>query len=373
MSFGKDLFDIIGVLIGFVMMMLLLSLIVTGTVQAVQAFFRLRSRNLKKGIEALLDVARGKFPDNERLAGNVLNSDSFAVLGKKKDPNNIFSRLIGSAVSYIDSSKLPEALQATFKQTAPKQTENKKIDKNQISKIANEYWPLLERQLEKQFTKNIRLITIVCAFVVAFCFQVSAPDVLNKLSIDPDLRAKIVSEALQTSEESGGKTSFAPVYRDVSEQALIEVEKMYSQLEKCENLEQFSGSGKTRYDILEEFREVLESSKGELRNLNLAQVSKDYEKLLDRFFQEEDVRNKEQMRAAIDMLGKFNISFWQYGWSFYGNKSGIQWKNIMGVLLTAILLSFGAPFWYERLKDAIGLRDALSKGIKKENEKKDNK
>lgn len=368
MNIGKDLFDIIGVLIGFVAVMLLLSLLVTGLVQSMQAIIRTRSRNLKKGIEALLNTATGISADNKKIAGNILNSEFFAIMGKQKDPNSVFSKLIGSSVSYIDPKQLPNAVHAYLKQK-----EDVKIEKNQITNRINELWPVLERQMEKQFISKIRYITLACAIVVAFCFQASATDILNKLSIDSNLRGKIVSEAMQISEESAGKTSLIPTYRDVSEQALIEVEKKYPELEKCENLEQFSGSGKTKHDILEEFNEVLESLKSDLPNLDLGQVSKYYEEQLDKFYQEEDARNKEQMRAAIDMLGKFNINFWQNGWSFYRNESGIQWKNIIGILVTVILLSFGAPFWYERLKDMMMFKDALSKGIKKEDEKKGSK
>jgi hypothetical protein len=44
----------------------------------------------------------------------------------------------------------------------------------------------------------------------------------------------------------------------------------------------------------------------------------------------------------------------------------VQWGNVIGVLVTAILLSFGAPFWFERLKNVVKFKDALSKGLKME-------
>ena len=374
MNIGKDLFDIIGVLIGFVAVMLLLSLLVTGLVQSVQALLRTRARNLRKGIEELIRIVAEKKDDSKKLAGDILNSNSFLVLGKQKNPNSYLSRAIGSPVSYIDSSKLPEAVHAAFMEAAPKQRDAGEIESesSQISEKMSKNWPLLERQLEKQFIKYIRIITIVCALVVAFSFQVSAPDVLNRLAIDPDLRSKIVSEAMTIYEGGGEKAGLVPAYRDVSEQALIEVEKKYPDLEKCEKIEQFSGSGKTRYDILEEFGEVLESLRSDIPNLDINEVGNYFKEQLDNFYQEEEAQNKKQMRAALDTLSKFNIGFWPDGWTFYKDKRGIQWQNIIGVLVTVVLLSFGAPFWYERLKDVVKLKDALSKGIKKEDEKKGN-
>jgi hypothetical protein len=44
-----------------------------------------------------------------------------------------------------------------------------------------------------------------------------------------------------------------------------------------------------------------------------------------------------------------------------GGPSGKD-PRIIGVLITAILLSCGAPFWFEQLKNVASLRDALSKG-----------
>ena len=51
----------------------------------------------------------------------------------------------------------------------------------------------------------------------------------------------------------------------------------------------------------------------------------------------------------------------------------MQWGNVIGVLVTAILLSFGAPFWFERLKNVVKFKDALSKGLKMEDGGKDNR
>ena len=43
-----------------------------------------------------------------------------------------------------------------------------------------------------------------------------------------------------------------------------------------------------------------------------------------------------------------------------GNERG-RFDRIFGVLFTAVLLSFGAPFWYRVLREFVGLKDALRK------------
>lgn len=356
MSFGQNLFEVIGVLIGFITVMLLLSLVVTGLVQAIQAGIRLRARNLKKGIEALLEIVIGKSEANKKIAADILNSENFLVLGKRKDPNSFISRLKGSVVSYIDPEQLFKVLHAKLES-------HKDLKKEIISKI-DVYWNVLARQMEKLFLKYIRVITIVCAIAVAFYFQVSAPDLLNKLSIDPEYRAKIVAEAANFTDESGEKPKIILNYQDVSALALADVEEKYPNVKEV--LEEVSASGKTKSELLEELEDVLKD-----KIPNVAEVKKFYEQQLDKYYKDESERSQEQVRTAIDMLGQFSINVWQYGWAFYIKNKAVQWKNVIGVLITIILLTFGAPFWFDRLKDVLKLKDILSKGVKKEDEAKD--
>jgi hypothetical protein len=62
----------------------------------------------------------------------------------------------------------------------------------------------------------------------------------------------------------------------------------------------------------------------------------------------------------------FNIELWQEGWVFY--KSTDNW---LGVLLTVILLTLGAPFWYNILCTLVNLKDQLQPKSEKKEEDKD--
>jgi hypothetical protein len=65
--------------------------------------------------------------------------------------------------------------------------------------------------------------------------------------------------------------------------------------------------------------------------------------------------------AKLDVFG---IQFWKQGSDFYVDRSkghwDLRWDAIIGVLLTAILLTFGAPFWFEQLRNLAALRDLRS-------------
>jgi hypothetical protein len=56
MDFDQGILDIIGAFIGFISIILLLSVLVTSLVQAFQSSLRLRARNLKKGLQSIVDT-----------------------------------------------------------------------------------------------------------------------------------------------------------------------------------------------------------------------------------------------------------------------------------------------------------------------------
>jgi plasmid maintenance system antidote protein VapI len=189
---------------------------------------------------------------------------------------------------------------------------------------------------------------------VAFYFQVNAINLLNKLSVDPNLRAQYMTAATDITEEMGVRLEAIKDYQDVSEQALVRLEKQYPELKK--RLEEVSGIGKDKDSLLEELINVLEDEAPDA-----ASIVESYEKIIDDLYKEKTELNLEQAREIEEMLGRFSIYAWQYGTEFYIKEGSLQWNNIIGILITAILLSLGAPFWFERLKDVMKLKDTLAK------------
>jgi hypothetical protein len=83
--------------------------------------------------------------------------------------------------------------------------------------------------------------------------------------------------------------------------------------------------------------------------------------------------SKEQQTEAKSMFylehGRFkNFLYYEEG---TGNDSSVTivWKDVAGVIITVLLLSLGAPFWFNMLKSVVNLRDTLSKDSAKESDK----
>ncbi len=370
--------DILGVSIAFVSIILLLSILVTALVQFVQAALQLRARNLRKGLADLFrefDAARREegartdaaVPAPKQytdLAGQVLNSPRIALMDRANEPSNSFQRLFrnltGPNISWIDAKKLPEVLEVVMTKQdeeelpAPLQVEEGKR-REQAEVLAGafkESYPLLQRR----FQLRIRWLTFGIALAVAVAFQVSTPRLLGELREDAERRNAIVAGAERLLETAAADLRRLD-YEDAAIEALQVLQVEYPKQSAL--IGQASGTGTTRRAVVEELALVLEDlPEGR-------QIVRRYERLLDTLSQEQLDTAREVALGAQGQLAEYEVFFWPEGLSFYFvagqiGLSTLRGNVLLGVLVTAILLSFGAPFWYEMLRNLVNLRDTLS-------------
>jgi len=83
--------------------------------------------------------------------------------------------------------------------------------------------------------------------------------------------------------------------------------------------------------------------------------------------------SKAEMAEAKSMFylehGRFKDFLYRKGGTGDNSELIILWKNVAGVIITVLLLSLGAPFWFNMLKSVVNLRDVLSKDGAKESGK----
>ena len=370
--------DILGVMIAFVSIILLLSILVTALVQFVQASLQLRARNLRKGLADLfrefeltqlengsLAEGAGRRPKQYLdLASEVLNSPRVALMDRAGAPSNSFQRifrnLTGPSISWIDAKKLPEVLEAVMttqggkEASAPLRMEEgrRREQAEALAGAFKESYPLLQRR----FQLRIRWLTFGIALAVAVAFQISTPRLLGELREDAERRNAIVAGADRLLQ-----TAAADLRRLDYEDAAIEA----LQVLQVENPDQSaligeaSGTGTTRRAIVEELALVLEDvPEGE-------QILRRYRTLLDTLALEQLDTARDVALGTRSQLADYGVFFWPEGLSFYfvAGQVGLgtlRGNAMLGVLVTAILLSLGAPFWYEMLRNLVNLRDTLS-------------
>jgi hypothetical protein len=346
--------DILATVIAFISVILLLSIVVTSLVQVSQGLLRLRGRNLMKSVAALLVNARMKENNGanvrpeerkqaRRDATKILNTPAVALTDRVDNPGSWLRYwLAGPKVSWMNAEDLPKAV------------EDAKVTMDaDVRKQLAEDFRKSEAHMKKRFLRMTRGWSVAWAIVVAFGFQISAPELYNELASDSERRDLIVADAeslLTYQTESLANLD----YNLVAPTALERLAERHE--EHAELIEEASGVGTTLSFVLDELRLALEDVP------EREALVTEYGELMDEVSKEIVADNADDLKYAVSQLDRYDIELWPRGRQYYWNDAG-NWPrmgNIIGVLITAIFLSFGGSFWFEQLRKVLALRDTLA-------------
>jgi hypothetical protein len=213
----------------------------------------------------------------------------------------------------------------------------------------------LEPAMSDRFARTMQMWTAIWGLVVAIIFQVSAPALLRTLSTSQAKRDAVLAlvpgvlKQAETSIPSAMSDDF--VDRALAQLAADPVVTNRADAADVKSaFEQVSGSTDSRQEMVNDLRAVLSGFD------NTDVIVRRYGEIIDTTATHDVDAAITTATASVDSLGAIDITPWGQGGAFYWSVA-----NILGVLFTAILLSFGAPFWFEQLKNVASLRDALSK------------
>ncbi len=408
--------DVLGVLIAFVSVILLLSMVVTALVQATKSLLRLRGRNLLVGVASLLDSlgdrgsgdspgesenqpANGAAGQNKRdglmaraadlirgwtrnpskqRAASLLNNSRLASVDTVIGENDLTSILAGPKLTWADPEQLADLVRQELSPTAdthsdpgaksgdalgaegdapaeviPADSTQKDAQTQSIETGLKSLEPAMTNRL--QFI--MRMWTIFWALLVAGAYQVSAPELISSLSNNPNLAAAYGSrsdEVLGIAETFIGN----PRYYEVGYEALDQLAVRYP--DHAGLIDEVGIVEGTMDDLVTELENV---TQGHLDATQSKDVAADYRCILSILAgQGEDCDEPTELSDISTQLAAFDIEFWGRGLNFYRDPANghLKFDAIFGVLLTAILLTFGAPFWYEQLRTLAALRDPRS-------------
>ncbi len=281
---NSDLMNVLGVLIAFITVMLVFSIAITSLVQATQGLFRFRARNLQKSLANILDSEKIS-DDPKKAAISILNrSDGALISGLFKIPDSWPSRFFGPQVSWMHPDDLDRELRKN----------ELSLDDTKMVAVSEKF-RRTQGSMSKVFLRRMRITTLVWAFVVAFYYQLSTPQLFHDFSTDPALQAQaeatgrhLLAGSVETPAETGNEPYF--------------------------QLDPWSAGMAFYYLPVDADGEPLDCSG--------------------------DNGNRKECG--------FHFSF-------------IQGANLVGVFITVMLLSLGAPFWFDMLKKVVNLKDTLAK------------
>ena len=196
----------------------------------------------------------------------------------------------------------------------------------------------------------MRMISLFWAVVVAVVFQISTPDLIKQLSVDTEFRAALIAAAPRVLETAEQQFVQYEGYKDLYKTALESLAQKYPQISDqitALNEDEIYPEG-----LAEQLSDLIKD------NDDRARILADLEALLVAGLIKQRDEALANTMANIDQLSLLNIRPWSKGKAFYSGEGAFQ--NWVGVLFTTILLTLGAPFWFNSVKTAVAWRDLLS-------------
>lgn len=324
--------DYLGIAVAYIYVILLFSLIVTALAQATQAWLSLRAKNLQEGLRNVFYNLRKDKSVDESMTNslNVLTAADCNPLALQDKAAN------ESATTWIAPEEFEQLLVNTDL------TDEQKV-------VANERFQKLDPWLSNKFTLQMRKVSIVWAALLAAIFQLDTFALISRISIDDEYRSALIAAAERRVKEQDAIEETSEPLELAAASALETLAE--EKADYREVLETLSGVGDTREELLREADMLFSSLKGGDK------LESRYVELIEERLEEQEEAAKEALARELEEVRALDFKVIE-GWqslSYWFTPSAF-----MGGLVTIIFLTFGAPFWFDMLRNVIALRDLFS-------------
>jgi hypothetical protein len=334
--------EILGILIGFCSIMLMFSMLVTAIVQGISSAINLRAWNLDGGLQSLANKIIS-LDKNGSLNGKLkekllhLTEANFGFL-KRKVGFVSYEQVI-SSISELYSENIKGNIKFTIK--------------SDLEEKIKAHFERIEDEMVARFQTWMNGLSIIVALAVVLMFQLNTFELLKKLSLNEDYRNSLIAYA--------EKAEAPPMLIDSKEVFLKVNDKVNSSYiaqygKEQPSLEQLSALGNEDLDdAMTEFSAALDDSP------EFLQAHYDeYKEQLQRAMKIELKKAQTDISSSMNELAEFDFEPLPNGWEYFYFENKNWFKNWVGLLISTILISLGAPFWFSTVRNLIGLRDSLS-------------
>lgn len=200
------------------------------------------------------------------------------------------------------------------------------------------------------FAMHTRMLTIAAAFIAAFGLQLDTIELLRRLSADPDVRAKLVARA-DAVERQGQKVADQAFNLTAHSQIMTGLRKQFPEIPA--SLDSLPPTVSSLGEAEKWLSESLNKQGGNFQAIERAY----HQAALVRTISDSQAEFKESLAelkgTGLQLLPDPYIwcrCFWPV-------------PHLVGILLSAGLLSLGSPFWFYLLKQLANLRPVLADAI----------
>ena len=235
-----------------------------------------------------------------------------------------------------------------------------------------ESWTCIcEERAQQWFTMHTRILTIIFAIIAAFALQLDTVEIFKLVSSNRSLREKLVAQsasiASQAEKTLGDSTTVLQSAYDswlgsvdasvktAVDSAGIKITPTYTRKELTEDIQKALTKAKiednAKNAALKSFDDALNTTVTDFLNASGDQYA--------------------NVKADFDDTGFVLFPSDSRFWRGSRWKNGWSWTHIIGVLFSVGLLSLGAPFWYNALKNLTNLRSVVAQNISNEQKQSD--
>ncbi len=332
--------DNLDTVVAFAVIMLLLSLVITTLVQVVVAIGGLRGSNLLRGVKTLLEQSPELKAHATEVARKALSHPAVSVFRGR------FNRY----ATAVGSQELIKILQDLAKDSntslSPDAKAGLKKLATQLESHLATWFDMIMVRTTDLFVLRTRWITIAFAVLLAFGLHIDSLVLLQDLSADAEARAALVQSVGQVQTQAQTVLEKRPLATEALQAMQSTAPELAGALIPPGLISVPEGESWLRQKL------------GQSEQLN-QRVEAYY-----RSFEEQSIK------ALGSRLGPQLSDLWQglsrsklelvpspfpFRWDYWSQR-----RHLVGVSLTALLLSLGAPFWFNLLRKLANLRPILA-------------
>lgn len=342
--------------IAFIVVILLASLLVTALTQVIVAGFNLRGRNLVWGLERLFTSLRAPQAVARQLARSVAchelltNSDRppwcYAKVVRVEELKAVLCTLARERGDAQELNPAAKWLREEVLNRPLPQARSGGSLRNEVLRALHDYqdrlegvarwFDVLSDRMSERFAFNSRLCSVACAVAVTLVLQLDALDVLQRMASNEPLRRQAVAvaekaQAAQLGLEGGNifEEAFTAATADCNA-TFPAHQPFFSRGQGEAWITTHVPPGMDGQVLAERYRQAVNNAARSSMERNVVKAAE----LLDQ----------------LDALG-VNLMAWR--------KKPWDWRAIPGMAMSVVLLSLGAPFWYNLLGQLLSLRSKI--------------